>query len=134
MNGPAKVRALWSEHLQPKKSVSVMDIVYTSHILLIHFITTRTFDIESLYHSTYFLNIFYHLKTQKLLSYLLCSIYYIFATLEQRVNTLKLVELSVQTFTQTPECLTQSGIYFRCGDCKLHPPMVSVATVMTDVF
>ena len=66
---------------------SVMDIVYTSHILLIHFITTRTFDIESLYHSTYFLNIsfntaFYHLKTQKLLSYLLCSIYYIFATLE----------------------------------------------------
>ena len=61
----------------------VMDIVYTSHILLIHFITTRTFDIESLYHSTYFLNIsfnttFYHLKTQKLLSYLLCSIYYIF--------------------------------------------------------
>ena len=66
---------------------SVMDVVYTSHILLIHFITTRTFDIESLYHSTYFLNIsfntmFYHLKTQKLLSYLLCSIYYIFATLE----------------------------------------------------
>ena len=61
----------------------VMDIVYTSHILLIHFITTRTFDIESFYHFTYFLNIslntmFYHLKTQKLLSYLLCSIYYIF--------------------------------------------------------
>ena len=64
-----------------------MDIVYTFHILLIHFITTRTFAIESLYHSTYFLNIsfytaFYHLKTQKPLSYLLCSIYYIFATLE----------------------------------------------------
>ena len=37
--------------------MTVMDIVYTSHILLIHFITTRTFDIESLYHSTYFLNI-----------------------------------------------------------------------------
>jgi len=31
----------------------VMDIVYTTHILLIHFITTRTFDMESLYHSTY---------------------------------------------------------------------------------
>jgi len=30
----------------------VMDIVYATHILLIHFITTRTFDIESLYHST----------------------------------------------------------------------------------
>src|SRR5258705_9333696 len=49
---------------------SVMDIVYTSHILLIHFITTRTFDIESLYHSTYFLNIsfntvFYLLKNPK---------------------------------------------------------------------
>jgi len=59
-----------------------MDIVYTTHILLIHFITTRTFDIESLYHSTYFLTyplqtVFYLLKTQKLLSYLLCSIYYI---------------------------------------------------------
>ena len=45
--------------------VFVMDIVYMTHILLIHFITTRTFDIESLYHSTYFLNIsfktvFYH--------------------------------------------------------------------------
>jgi hypothetical protein len=65
----------------------VMDIVYMTHILLIHFITTRTFDIESLYHSTYFLTyplqtVFYLLKTQKLLSYLLCSIYYIFATLE----------------------------------------------------
>jgi hypothetical protein len=51
-----------------------MDIVYTTHILLIHFITTRTFDIESLYHSTYFLTYplqtaFYLLKTQKLLSY-----------------------------------------------------------------
>ena len=32
-----------------------MDIVYTTHILLIHFITTRTFDMESLYHSTYLL-------------------------------------------------------------------------------
>src|SRR5882724_5384782 len=47
-----------------------MDIVYTFHILLIHFITTRTFDTESLYHSTYFLNIsfntaFYHLKNPK---------------------------------------------------------------------
>jgi len=61
----------------------VMDIVYTSHILLIHFITTRTFDIESLYHSTYFLNIsfntaFYHLKTQNSFLIILCSIYYIF--------------------------------------------------------
>jgi hypothetical protein len=67
--------------------VAVMDIVYMTHILLIHFITTRTFDIESLYHSNYFLTYplqtaFYLLKTQKLLSYLLCSIYYIFATLE----------------------------------------------------
>src|SRR6266436_1311735 len=34
-----------------------MDIVYTTHTLLIHFITTRTFDMKSLYHSTYFLNI-----------------------------------------------------------------------------
>jgi hypothetical protein len=72
---------------QARWSEPVMDIVYMFHILLIHFITTRTFAIESLYHSTYFLNIsfytaFYHLKTQKLLSYLLCSIYYIFATLE----------------------------------------------------
>ena len=62
---------------------AVMDIVYTTHILLIHFITTRTFDMESLYHSTYFLTYplqtaFYLLKTQKLLSYLPCSIYYIF--------------------------------------------------------
>ena len=50
--------------------IIVMDIVYTLHILLIHFITTRTFATESLYHSTYFLNTsfnttFYHLKTQK---------------------------------------------------------------------
>ena len=50
--------------------IIVMDIVYTSHILLIHFITTRTFATESLYHSTYFLNtsfntVFYLLKTQK---------------------------------------------------------------------
>ena len=60
-----------------------MDIVYTTHILLIHFITTRTFDMESLHHSNYFLTyalqtVFYPLKTQKLLSYLPCSIYYIF--------------------------------------------------------
>src|SRR5882672_2079507 len=60
-----------------------MDIVYTTHILLIHFITTRTFDMKSLYHSTYFLTYplqtaFYLLKTQKLLPYLPCSIYYIF--------------------------------------------------------
>src|SRR6266436_4685862 len=60
-----------------------MDIIYTTHILLIHFITTRTFDMKSLYHSTYFLTyplqtVFYLLKTQKLLSYLPCSIYYIF--------------------------------------------------------
>ena len=62
---------------------SVMDIVYTNYILLIHLFTTRTFDMESLYHSTYFLTyplqtVFYLLKTQKLLSYLPCSIYYIF--------------------------------------------------------
>jgi len=48
----------------------VMDIVYTFHILLIHFITMRTFDTESLHHSTYFLNIsfntvFYLLKNPK---------------------------------------------------------------------
>jgi len=47
---------------------AVMDIVYTTHILLINFITTRTFDMESLYHSTYFLTypsqtVFYLLKT-----------------------------------------------------------------------
>jgi len=34
----------------------VMYSIYI-HILLIHFITTRTFAIETLYHSTYFLNI-----------------------------------------------------------------------------
>src|SRR5882724_6457809 len=60
-----------------------MDIVYTTHILLIHFITTITFDIESLYHSTYLFNISFKycilpFKNPKLLSYLLCSIYYIF--------------------------------------------------------
>jgi hypothetical protein len=60
-----------------------MDIVYTTYILLIHFITTRTFDMESLYYSIYFLTyplqtVFYLLKTQKLLSYLPCYIYYIF--------------------------------------------------------
>src|SRR5882762_10025706 len=32
----------------------VMDIVYTNYILLIHLFTTRTFDMKSLYHSTYF--------------------------------------------------------------------------------
>ena len=35
-------------------SGTVMDIVYTNYILLIHLFTTRTFDMKSLYHSTYF--------------------------------------------------------------------------------
>jgi len=79
--------------MKPKEELNpVMDIVYMSHILLIHFITTRTFDIESLYHSTYFLNIpfnttFYHLKTQNSFLYLLCLIYYIFATVMDIVYT-----------------------------------------------
>ena len=70
------------ESAQGNQKAPVMDIVYMTHILLIHFITTRI-DIESLYHSIYFLTyplqtVFYLLKTQKLLSYLLCSIYYLF--------------------------------------------------------
>ena len=79
----------------PTLTKVVMDIVYMTHILLIHFITTRTFDIESLYHSTYFLTYplqtaFCLLKTQKLLSYLPCSIYYIFCYIrvkDQRSQT-----------------------------------------------
>jgi hypothetical protein len=57
-------------------SIYVPHITYPFHYY-------KDLDIESLYHSTYFLNIsfntaFYLLKTQKLLSHLLCSIYYIF--------------------------------------------------------
>jgi len=74
----------------------VMDIVYTTHILLIHFITTITFDIESLYHSTYLFNISFkyhilHLKTQNSFIFTLLY-YYIFCYIRVKVNTLKLVE------------------------------------------
>jgi len=53
--------AIWMSQSNRDWGGYVMDIVYMTHILLIHFITTRTFDIESLYHSTYFLT--YPLQT-----------------------------------------------------------------------
>ena len=81
----------WTDNILVNKvyafSGTVMDIVYMSHILLIHFITTRTFDIESLYHSTYFLNIsfntaFYHFKTQNSFHIYFALFTTFFATLE----------------------------------------------------
>ena len=88
----------WSSKKQTATALStgVMDIVYTTHTLLIHFITTRTFDMKSLYHYTYFLisltNRVLPFKAQKLLSYLPCSIYYIFCYIRvkgQRSRTCK---------------------------------------------
>src|SRR6266436_9362043 len=71
----------------PASETTVMDIVYTTHILLIHFITTRTFDIESLYHSTYFLTyplqtVFYLLKPKNSFHIYLVLFTTFFATLE----------------------------------------------------
>ena len=89
-----------------------------TYILLIHFITTRTFDMKSLYHSTestYFLTYplqttFYLLKTQKLLSYLPYSIYYIFCYIRvkgqhSRTCRVERSNLYSNTFLKWQACL-----------------------------
>ena len=80
--------------------------IYDPHITY-PFHYYKTFDIESLYYSTYFLTYplqttFYLLKTQKLLSYLLCSIYYIFASIRvkgQHSRTCRVEHLNLYSNT-----------------------------------